>query len=778
MRHLGRSLKRREDARLLAGRGGFVEDVRLEGELHMAVVRSPVASGVLRGLDTVRAFELGGVHAVWTAEDVAGLDPLPMAGPEAEAFSVYRQRVIGGPQVRHVGEPIAVVFAESRAIALDAAERVEADIDHVTPVVDATRSPTAFDPDLNSTEIAEVETEFGQLETSIGRADRVIDLALSIGRQAGMPLETRAALANLEPASDTVRLWTAATRDRRQRALIARWLGRPESSVEIRVQDAGGSFGVRNGLSPEELLVCLAAVRLERPVRWTETRGEHLVAADQAREQHHRARVAARNDGRLLAIETQFWLDQGAYPRPATRHLADLTATLVPGPYRLDAYRGRGRVMLTNKTPAGFFRGAGRTEATFVRERLVDALAATLGHDPLDLRLKNLVEPNEMPFDRQLSLGHRKVVYEAGDYPLLIDKARRRFSLDLLQRRIADRREQGELVGVGFAFFLDESARSTVAGCRVTLDTTGYAEVRTGYADAGQGIRTTLSQVVADVVGLPYERIRVRTGVTELTAWQSPEPVGQSVKAAATAALLAAEKARTRVLEAASRLMQVEPERLTVSEGRVREADRHFGAALEIAEVVASLEAAPHARDGDGLSAPGLSVEAWFNADQPAHPYGLHVAVVEIDRPTGIVRVPRYFVAYDVGTAIHPQAIETQIAAGVVQGLGGALFEGFGYDENGTPLSTNLSSYGVPSARDVPEIDILVTEDSPNPLTPLGLKRAGEAGIHGAAAAVANAVDRALGIPGAADALPITPARIRSVLRESETGEARDRARA
>ena len=764
MRHFGRSLRRLEDRRLVTGRGGFTAETRLAGELAMAVVRSPVASGVLRQVDPLKAFELPGVHAVWTAEDVAGLPPLP-AGP-GDAFAPYRQPVLGGPQLRYVGEPVAAVFAEDRRTAVDAAELVVLDIDGAAPVLDATRSPTAFDGALNSTEIEQVETGFGAVEPLIGRADRVIDLSLTMGRQGAMPLETRSALARWNPARQTLEFHLAAALGKADRAFLARWLGLPDGGLALDLVPAGGGFGLRDSLHPEDLLVLLAAVRLERPVRWSESRRDHMVASDQGREQHHRARIAAGNDGRILAIETQFWQDQGAYPRPCGTAAAERTAALLPGPYRMDAYRARGRVVLTNKPPAGLLRGAGCAEATFVRERLLDVLAGALGRDPLDLRLQNMVRAVDMPFDRGLILGNRRIVHEAGDYPLLVEKARKRFSLDLLQRRLADRRERGELVGAGFAFFVGESPGSAVAGCRITVDTAGFAAVDTGCADEGDGIETSLAQVVADVIGVPYERIRVRTGVVDLTGWSAPGAARPSREAATTAALLAAERIRTRLLAAASRMMQVEPERLTVTEGRAREADRHFGSALEIGEVVATLEAAPSLRDGDGLSAPGLSAEAWSNADQPAHPYGLHVATVEIDRDTGDVRVPRYFVAFDAGTAIHPQSIEQEIAGGVVQGLGTVLSERFAFDDAGTPLALTLSDYGVLAARDVPDIDVLVTEDSPNPLTPLGLKSASEAGIAAVAAAVAGAIDQALGTPGAVRTLPITPPRIRAILRE------------
>jgi len=495
-------------------------------------------------------------------------------------------------------------------------------------------------------------------------------------------------------------------------------------------------------------------------VKWIEDRYEHFVATNHSRQQRHMIRAAVDAEGRILAIEDEFFHDQGGYVRTHAATVPDLAAAMLPGPYRVPAYRAIGRVRLTNKTPCGTYRAPGRFESTFVRERLMDAIAARLSIDRVDVRRRNLIAKEEMPYGRPLATLSTEVVLDSGDYAGLLDKALAAVKWSDLQGELERRRARGECVGAGLALFVEKSGLGPFDGVRVSVDTSGVVEVVTGAASLGQGIETVVAQICADALGVDYRRVRVVHGRTDRIPFGMGAFASRATVMTGEATRLAALAVRAKATEVAAELMQQDADAVAVIDGKVVSKNA-AGPSMTLGEIAAALEPASKLR---GARAPGLSADGWFYTEHMNYPYGVHVAVAKVDRETGGVAIERYLLAYDVGRAVNPMLIEGQLAGGFAQGVGGALLEEFLYDERGEPLSVNFADYLIPTAREVPALDVLITQDAPSPLNPLGLKGAGEGGVNAVGAAIAAAIDDAVGIPGAITRLPVTPQRLRAIL--------------
>ncbi|HEY6257728.1 MAG TPA: xanthine dehydrogenase family protein molybdopterin-binding subunit [Xanthobacteraceae bacterium] len=750
---IGASVTRLEDGPLVQGRGLFAADVSFPSQLHMRVVRSPLAHARIGAVEIAGASSMPGVVAVWTGADLADLAPIDFRDDRVEQLVPYRQPVLARVRVRYVGEPIAAVFAETIYQAEDAAEAVELALEALAPQMSADEAPGEIAPGLTSEPMI-VEKSYGDLEQAWLSAHAEIALDLSIGRHSAVPLETRGAIARYDPERDVLELHGAAKVPHRNREQIARILQRPLTSVHLYEGHVGGGFGVRGELYPEDVLVCLAALRLRRPVKWIEDRHEHLVAANHSRQQRHQIRAAVDRDGNILAIEDRFFHDQGAYVRTHGARVVDLTAGMLPGPYRVPAYRAAGHYRLTNKTPAATYRSPGRYESTFVRERLLDAIAQRLGIDRVEVRRRNLIGKAEMPFARPLDALGDDVVLDSGDYAGLLDKALARIGWTKLNAALAERRRAGESVGAGLAIFVEKSGLGPSDGVEITVAPTGEVEVVTGGASLGQGFETVMAQICADTLGVDYRRIRVVHGRTDRIAHGIGAHATRATVMTGSATHAAALKVRERALEVAAQLLQTPRDDLTISSGRVIRKKIPTGPSLDLGEIAG--------RDG------GLSAEGWFHTEHMTYPYGVHVAVVAVDAGTGSVAVEKYLIAYDVGRAVNPMLVEGQLVGGFAQGLGGALSEEFRYDAQGEPLSVTFADYLVPMLGDVPPADVLLTEDAPSPRNPLGLKGAGEGGVNAVGAAIASAIDDAIGQPGAIDRLPVTPTRLKALLEKSE----------
>ncbi len=758
---VGRSVARLEDGPLVLGQGRFAADISFAHELHMRVVRSAHAHGRIVAIDTAAAGETAGVVAIWTGADVADIPPIDFRLTRIEGLEPYRQPILARDRVRYVGEPVAVVFATDPYTAEDAADLVVVEIADLPVLVSADAAPAEFSAG-HSTEAAVVRKGYGDVAAAFGAAHATVALELKIGRHSGVPLETRGAIARYDAARDVLELFGAAKVPHWNRDALAGMLGRPASSVQLHEGHTGGGFGVRGELYPEDLLVCLGSLRLRRPVKWIEDRREHLLACNHSREQHYRVRAAVDADGHLLAIDGEFFHDQGAYVRTHAVTVPDLAATMLLGPYRVGAYAMAGRVRLTNKTPCGTYRAPGRFESTFVRERLMDAIAARLGLDGADVRRRNLIPATAMPYARDLDTLGTEMTYDSGDYTRLLEKALDAAEWPMLRDTLKRRRAGGETVGAGFAMFVEKSGLGPFDCVQASIDTAGAVEIVTGATSVGQGMETVLAQICADELGVDYRNIRVVHGQTDRIAYGMGTFASRVTVMAGEATRRAAVKLRAKALATAAQLLQSPAEALDLVGGKIMRTDSRQGPSVTLGEIASALKPGSKLL---GDMAPGLAADGWFESTHMNYPYGIHFAVVRIDRDTGAVKVERYFVAYDIGRAVNPMLVEGQIAGGVAQGLGGALFEEFRYDARGEPICVNFADYTMPTAREIPPIDVAISEDAPSPLNSLGVKGAGEGGANAVGAAIAAAIDDALQWPGAVTELPVTPQRLRELLR-------------
>src|SRR3984893_5391960 len=592
-------------------------------------------------------------------------------------------------------------------------------------MLDASAAPGSFASGL-STEALVLRAGYGDVEAAFGAAHAVVGLDLTIGRHSGVPLETRGALARFDAARDVLELYGAAKVPHRNRDALARMFGRSTTAVVLKEGNTGGGFGVRGELYPEDFLVCIAAMRLGRPVKWIEDRREHLMAANHSREQRHHVRAAGDADGHIVALEDEFDLDQGAYVRTHGDRVAEMTIAMVPGPYRIPAYRSVCHFRLTNKTPAATYRAPGRFEGTFVRERLLDAVADRLGLDRVTVRRRHLITASEMPFSPSLKVLGTEIVYDSGHYPLLLDKALARIGWVSLQADLRRRRAAGELVGSGIAIFVEKGGLGPLDGTRITVDTTGAVELVTGGSPVGQGFATAMAQICADTLGVDYRQVRVISGQTDRIQYGIGAHASRASVMTGSATHAAALKVRAKALEVAAPLLQARPEELDIVDGIVVPPGKSGGASISLAEIARHL-----APDSPTLGErdPGLAAEGWFRTEHMTYPYGVQIGVVRVDSDTGEATVERFLLAYDIGRSINPMLVEGQLAGGFAQGLGGALCEEFRFDERGQPLSATLADYALPIAREVPAVEILVTEDAPSPLNPLGIKSVGEGRI-------------------------------------------------
>jgi carbon-monoxide dehydrogenase large subunit len=700
---IGESAPRRRDAELVSGRARYAADLSAPGEASLRVVRSPLAHARLNGIDAAAARAAAGVLGVFTAADLPDVRipiRLPFATtPRAEAVL---QPLLAREVVRYVGEPVAVVVAEDPYAAEDAAELVALDLDPlpacVDPIAAAAEGAPHVHEALGSNVVETVPIRYGDVEAAFAAADVIVRRRLAVQRQTGAPLETRGLLA--VPGDDgRLTLWGAAKVKHFNRGAIAVMLGLDPAALRLVEVDVGGGFGVRGEVYPEDALVPWAALRLGRPVKWIEDRAEHLVATNHAREQVHDVAVAATAAGRLLAFTSTAWIDQGAYVRTQGILPAFLAVHHLPGPYVWQAFGAAGHAVLTNRTPIGTYRAPGMTEAAFVRERALDLVAEELGIDPIELRRRNLVPAERMPF--VYDLGEQPpIVYESGDFPAFFERLLAETGTEAVAR------EPG--TGIGVAVYAEMSGIGPFEDATVESSSDGTVVVRAGVGSLGQGVETVLAQIAAAELGIPFERVTVRFHDTDDVASGFGSFASRSTTVAGNAVALAARELR--------------------------------------------------GRGGSGIAT------ARYEKEHPSYSFGAALSIVSVDAETGRVRVLRHAVAHDVGRAVNPALVRGQLAGAAAQGIAAALFEELPYDADGTPLAVSLADFLIPTAAELPEIETIVIEHPAD--SPTGVKGAGEAGMTGTPAAVANAVAAALGPAGAGvDRLPLTPPRVRDLVR-------------
>ena len=761
MTFVGQAVPRLEDPRLLRGAGRFVDDVDLPGQLSMRVIRSAQAHGHIRSIDVTEALAAPGVRLVLTGDDVSHVGPIPLRLPfDGLGLERALQPVLAQGRVRYVGEPIAVLFAESPYLAEDAAELVEVDIEPLQAVVDMFRASdggSLWDDGAN--EICVLEKGYGDIDRAFAAAHVVVNTRVRIGRHSGVPMETRGLVCDIEPGRGDLTVWGATLVTHYHRRVLARLLDRPLHSIHMRSTDAGGNFGVRGDFFPEDFLVAYAATLLGRPVKWIEDRAENLVATNHAREQTHEMQGAFSEDGLLLGLKAEVWHDKGAYIRPTGVIVSELTLGLIPGPYRLPAYAGMIHVMTTNKTPLGPYRAPGRYELTVAREQLFDKAAALVGLDEPEIRRRNLVTPSELPYVSGLELAGEQFVLDSGDHIGLTDLADQklkewRSDVDLGPANPLERR------GVGLAIFMDKAGLGVYETGAVEIDTTGSVRVLIGGSSSGQGIETVMAQIAADELGVNPSLIDVIHGDSDLI----PDGVGswssRSTVIGGTAVQSAARRTAEKAKRVAAELLEASAEDLVLADGLVHVSGTPAKTVslAEVAEACGTYEA--WERDEEpGLGAREICVDEHMN-----YPYGAVVVDVALEVETGHVRVHRAWLACEVGKAINPQLVEGQVLGGFVQGLGGALLEEFTFDEFGQPQAATFIDYLLQTSADIPRIETVILENAPTPTNPIGAKGAGEAGIAGAGAGIAAAVGNALRDPSAVTSLPVRPEWVRSVL--------------
>lgn len=756
---IGASVERLEDLPLVTGQGRYAGDIAFPHQLHMRIVRSPHAHGRLRAVNLTEARALRGVVAIWTADDIADLSPIDFREGPNEKLAPFRQPVLAQGVVRYVGEPVAAVFAIDPYIAEDAAELVVLDIEEADAVIDATLPASTFAHGL-TTEPTICKQGYGDVSQAFKEAAHVIEMDLSIGRHSGVPLETRGAIGRYDAARDVLELYGAAKVPHKNRESLARMLRRSTGGIHLYEGHTGGGFGVRGEIYPEDILVLVAAMRLRRPVKWLEDRREHMIAANHSRQQRHRIRAAIDTEGRLIGIDDDFFHDQGAYIRTHGTRVADTACGILPGPYRLPHFSVNAHFRLTNKTPAATYRAPGRYETNFVRERLMDEVARRLGLSRIEIRRRNLIAPEEMPYERPLVALGDEVVLDSGRYEELLDKALVRFGWTKLEAEVNKRRAVGEVVGLGIAMYVEKSGLGPTDGARVNVHTNGEIEVITGGASVGQGFETVIAQVAAQTLGADYRRVRVVHGRTDRIEYGVGAHATRATVMTANATVVAAERVRAKALDMAAQLLQTGAASLTIVNGVVLRADGS-GATIDLGQLANHLRPVSATR---GEREPGLASDGWFTTDHMTYPYGTQLALVKLDPGTGAVTIEKMLIAFDVGRAINPMLVRGQLVGGFAQGLGGALFEEFQYDERGQPLSVTFADYLMPTAHDMPTVDVLILEDAPSATNPLGIKGAGEGGIAAVGAVIASAVDDALGNQGLISQIPITPQVIKAIL--------------
>ena len=778
--YVGRSLLRREDRRLLTGRGQFIADLELPRMLHAAFIRSPLAHARIRSVDLSRAAQAPGVALALSGTDLVRLLP-PLPDTQLSLPSKWMSRVqhefhnpqqpgLAHDKVRHVGEAIAVIVAESRYAAEDAAELVTLDLEPLPAVVSSEAALASGAPliheHLKTNLFGAFSISKGDVAATMARAPHRLQRRFYHHRYAAMPIECRGVAALHDPRTDTITIWSATQVVHWVRREVAAILGLPEARVRCLALDVGGGFGVKGHVYPEDLVVPFLARRLSRPVRWLEDRHEHLLSAAHSRDQLHEVEISFDGDGHILALRDNFIVDCGAW-NPIGGGVPYNTAAHLTGPYKIEHLAVSARTAATNKVPNTAYRGAGRPEAVFAMERIIDLVAGSLGLEPAEVRQRNMIGAEEMPYNAGIAYRDGEpIVYDGGDYPGGLQKA-----LDAIggvaafRRRQHEARQEGRYLGLGIGCYVEGTGVGPFEGATVRIDPSGKVHVSSGAASQGQGMETIFAQIVADMWQVVPDDVVISLADTAVIPSGSGTFASRSTVTLSAAIHHASEGLREKAFAIAANLLECAPADLELRDGGIGVVGVP-GAAVSLAKLAnAARPGWDHGRP-QGVDA-GLEETHYWEPPTVTWSYAAHVAIVEVDPEIGRVGIEKYAVAHDCGVVVNPLLVEGQITGGTAQGLGGILLEEIAYDPEGQLLSGSLADYLVPTACDVPEM-VLVHQHSPSPLNPLGVKGVGEGGAVAPPAAIANAVCDALSPFGAEfNTTPIKPEQVVKTVRSA-----------
>jgi len=750
---VGSPVERLEDFRFLTGRGQYIDDLAFEHMLHAVIVRSPVAHGRIRAVEKQGALARPGVHAVIAVADIGPCVPtIPLRQESAPEFKPFQQPVIAHDKVRYVGEPIAVILADTQAAAEDALDAVIVDIEALPAVIDnavAGKGDVLLFEETGSNVPLTLSGVRGDPDPVFRDAAYTRRERFRVHRHGAVPMEARGLLAVWDADQTHLTVYGAAKVAFVNRRVLAAQFGLPEGAIRMVENDVGGGFGARGEFYPEDFLIPFAARLSGRPVKWVEDRREHLLATNHAREAACELEIACDRAGTILALRGQAWTDQGAYIRTNGPTAARNIAQVLTGPYRIPHVRMDVSLTVTNKTPAGTYRGPGRFEADFFRERLLDIAAKELRLDPIELRRRNLISENEMPY-RLATVEPLNVASQtdSGDYRSTLDRCLHEIewpSKAVLVGKLIEGRYHGAAVGC----YIEGGASGPKEGARLAVESDGKISVYVGSSSIGQGLETVCAQIAADALELPLDAINgVFHGSTDHVSEGYGAYSSRSVVMGGNAIVAAAEKLRQSIRGVAAQKFSCADKQIEMDSGMVLGPDRQ------------SLPLAAFA---------GMQAEASFASNQRTYSYGAHAAHVTVDPKTGQVDVIEYVAVEDVGRIINPLTLHGQAVGAVVQGLGGALLEHFIYDEDGQLLTGSFADYLLPTASDFPEIRAVALEERPSPTNPLGAKGAGEGGIIPVAGVIANAVAAALASFGVSPReLPLSPPRVWALIQEAK----------
>jgi aerobic carbon-monoxide dehydrogenase large subunit len=768
--YIGRSLLRREDRRLLTGQGQFVADLVLPRMAHVVFVRSPVAHARIRAVDLSRALAAPGVLAALNgAELLQMLPPVPegQISLPRKWQNVVQHKFLGPSEpllahdkVRHVGEAIAVIVSETRYQAEDAAELVVPDFEELPALVDPM---AALGPDApiiheryGTNLIGEFAIERGDVTGALARAPHRLKRRFYHHRYAAVPMECRGVVAAYDSRTDSATIWSSTQVVHWVRREAAGILGLPEARVRVVAPDVGGGFGGKGHVYPEDLLMPFLARRLGRPVRWIEDRREHLLSATHSRDQWHDVEIGFDNDGRIVALHDDYLVDCGAW-NPIGSGVAYNTAVHLTGPYKIENLAARGRIAVTNKAPNAPYRGAGRPEAAFAMERTVDLVARTLGLEPAEVRRRNMIRADEMPYSVGLLYRDGEpIVYDSGDYPRALELALEAVGgVAPFRHRQEEARRDGRYLGLGIGCYIEGTGVGPFESALVRIEPTGKIYITGGATPQGQGMETIFAQIAADIWKVAPDDVVVSLADTSAIAAGFGTMASRSTVTFSGAIHMASGRVREKVFAIAANLLECAPADLELRDGGV-------GIVGVPGKTVSLAEVARAARPGwdhgrpEGVEA-GLEEICYWEPPTVTWSYAVHVAIVEVDRDTGRLAIEKYAIAHDCGVVINPMLVEGQVMGGTAQGLGGILCEGIAYDESGQLLSGSLMDYALPTSTDIPAMQV-VHLHSPSPLNPLGVKGVGEGGAVAPPAAIANAVCDALAPFGVeVNATPVRP---------------------